>query len=67
MINMSNLSPCSNNNVSLFTEEDKATYIKELNEAKDKVVYPNNPCLYTPSIKIHDTNKQIELMKNKYK
>lgn len=53
--------------MSLFTEEEQAAYLQELSKARDSVVYPVNPCLYTPSIKIHQTNKKIEKMKDKYK
>lgn len=53
--------------VVLLTEEDREAYIKEIDEAKEKIEYPNNPCLFTTSIKIHSHNIKIEKLKQKYK
>ena len=52
--------------VQLVTDEEKEKYINDVNKAKLSVVYPNNPCLYTPSINIHHQYQMIQKMKDKY-
>jgi hypothetical protein len=50
----------------LVTEEEIETYQKEIEEAKKKVVYPDNPCLFTPGIRIYNHNLKIAALKQKY-
>lgn len=60
-------SPIGFKEFSIMSEEDKEAFIKEIDDAKNKVSYPENPCLFTTSIKIHSCNKNQEELKSKYK
>lgn len=44
----------------LVTQEDKERYENVILEAKNRIIFPENPCLFTAKVKIASQNKKIE-------
>jgi hypothetical protein len=49
----------ANVQVSIVTQEDKERYQKKIDLARSKIVFPDNPCLFTAGVKIQSHNYKM--------
>lgn len=49
----------ANMQVSIVTQEDRERYQKEIDLARSKIVFPDNPCLFTAGVKIQSHNYKM--------
>ena len=49
----------------LIAPEEKEKFIKELDDAKSKIVFPDNPSLFPESIRIQQQNEKRRLFREK--